>query len=349
MDGFVAALRQRNQDGAFAMGYYDDSELPFYWNIADEFVLFDRFFQSAAGGSVLNHMFWVTGTAASSETGGIPLDGYGELRTIFDRLEEKGISWKFYVQNYDPLITYRSGRTEGPKAAQVVRVPLLNYARYIDDPELFSHIVPLDEYYEDAANGTLPAVSYMVPSGNSEQPPGSIQSGQTFVRGLISELTRSDAWHSSAFMWTYDDWGGWYDHVVPPQVDAHGYGFRVPALLVSPYAKRGYVDSTQLDFTSMLKFIEENWGLEPLAQRDASANSIEDAFDFSQTPREPHFVSASRVQETPLKSGGLVVYIAYGFAAMLAGSVIALAVFQPARVVRSLVALRPRRHRGSGR
>jgi len=342
MDGFVHALELRNQNGAAALGFYDENDLPFYWNIADEFVLFDRFFQSAAGGSVSNHMYWVTGTSGGEDR--IPPNGYGDLPTIFDRLEEKGISWKFYVQNYDPLITYRSGST-GPRAAQVVWVPLLNYARYIDNPELFSHIVPLDEYYEDLANGTLPAVSFMVPSGSSEHPPGSIQAGQRFVRSIISQLTRSDYWHNSAFLWTYDDWGGWYDHVPPPRVDADGYGFRVPALLVSAYAKKGYIDNTTLDFTSMLKFIEENWDLAPLAERDAKANSIINAFDFSAPPREPHFVAADRVQKPTPKSGGVVVYLAYGFAISVAGGAMATAAIGPARLVGALVALKPRRVR----
>ena len=88
-------------------------------------------------------------------------------------------------------------------------------------------------------------------------------------------------------MWTYDDWGGWYDHVKPPQVDAYGYGFRVPALLVSPYARRATSTTRTLDFTSMLKFIEDNWGLAPLADRDARPNSIAGAFDFTQAPRPP--------------------------------------------------------------
>ncbi|MDW8005550.1 MAG: alkaline phosphatase family protein, partial [Thermomicrobium sp.] len=116
---------------------------------------------------------------------------------------------------------------------------------------------------------------------------GSIQAGQRFVRSLIQALMRSPYWWNSAFLVTYDDWGGWYDHVPPPQVDEYGYGFRVPAFLVSPYAKRGYIDSTTYDFTSILKFIEENWDLQPLAERDARATSITNAFDFDQPPRPP--------------------------------------------------------------
>ncbi len=97
----------------------------------------------------------------------------------------------------------------------MIWVPLLNFDRFIDDPKLSSHIVDLDQYYVDLTNGTLPSVAYIVPSGASEHPPSSLESGQKFVKTLIQELMRSSAWEKSAFMLTYDDWGGWYDHVAP--------------------------------------------------------------------------------------------------------------------------------------
>ena len=107
------------------------------------------------------------------------------------------------------------------------------------------------------------------------------------VRNMINALMMSSAWRSSAFMWTYDDWGGWYDHVPPPVVDQFGYGFRAPALLVSAYSRVGQVNSTVIDFTSQLKFIEENWNVAPLADRDRKANNITSAFDFSSPSRAP--------------------------------------------------------------
>jgi phospholipase C len=130
---------------------------------------------------------------------------------------------------------------------------------------------------------------------------------------------RSTSWDRSAFLLTYDDWGGWYDHVVPPQVDKNGYGLRVPALMVSPYAKRGHVDSTLLDFTSILKFIEDNWDIKSLATRDAKANSFVSAFDFSQAPREPILVPFERVvKEQRAEPRRVVIYAAYGGALILA-------------------------------
>jgi phospholipase C len=176
----------------------------------------------------------------------------------------------------------------------------------------------MDQYYRDAAAGTLPAVAFIAPAGSSEHPPGRIQAGQAFIRAIVTELMRSKLWSSSAFMWSYDDWGGWYDHVKPPQVDPYGYGFRVPALLVSPWARPGYVDSTQLDFTSMLKFIEENWGLAPLAARDGAANSIAGAFDFKQArARSPVLLSLERHAPSAQSVRTTLVYWAYGTAIAL--------------------------------
>jgi phospholipase C len=305
------------------MGYYDDRDIPYYWNVADEYVLFDRMFTSAAGGSVWNHFYWVTGTPGNPDHDLLLPGGFDHVPTIFDRLQEAGISWKFYVQNYKPEITLRTPGT-GDEASQLIWVPPLNYNRFLDDPELNSRIVDMSQYFTDLAEGTLPSVSFMVPSGASEHPPGSIQAGERFIRSLLNALMASSSWNTSAFMWTYDDWGGWYDHVPPPSVDQHGYGFRAPALLVSPYARRGHVDSTTLDFTSQLKFIENNWGIPPLAARDAAANDIVTAFDFDAGPREPVLLDREREREEfPVTNTGAV-YLCYGAALMAAPILIVL-------------------------
>jgi phospholipase C len=338
MDGFAHAIeRDIGRVDPNVMGHYDDRDIPYYWNVADEFVLFDRFFTSSSGGSVRNHMYWVSGSPGNYESDVIPEGGFGDIPTIFDRLQEKGISWKFYVQNYDPGITFRHPGS-GDRGAQLVWVPLLNYARFIDDPSLSKHIVDMDEYYRDLDNDTLPAVSYLVPSGSSEHPPGSIKSGERFVRTLINGLMRSSAWSSSAFTWTYDDWGGFYDHVAPPRVDEFGYGFRAPALLVSPYAKRGHVDSTTLDFTSYLKFIEENWGLDPLAERDRNAKSIAVAFDFDRPPRKPAFVSPVRHEKGPYEPRRWAIYMCYFLGVLFTLAIIARATGLRVRFVRERTA-----------
>ncbi len=318
MDGFVSAFKNRAA-GELSMAHYDDKDIPFYWNVADNFVLFDRFFSSAHGGSVRNHMYWVAGVPGADESGkeSVPLAGWGDgIPTIFDRLEAAGISWKFYIQNYDPAANIRSDRV-GDKGAQVVWAPLLAMDRFLDNPELSSKIVDLSEYFDDLHNDTLPSVAFIVPSGTSEHPPGSIQAGEAFVRTLINGLVQSKAWSSSALMWSYDDWGGFYDHVAPPQIDSGGYGFRVPALLVSPYAKKGYVDHTTLDFTAGIAFIRDNWGVAPLGPRDTNASSFMGAFDFASAPRPAALLSASREipKVQPTRSG--LLYSAYGFALVL--------------------------------
>ncbi len=331
MNGFVYSLNKRNQDGRLAMGYYDDRDLPFHWNIADNYVLFDNFFSSAAGGSTINHNYWVA-AAPGLEQGRSPQDVLAETTTIFDVLEEKGISWKFYVQNYEPDLTYRTiDEYPANRSSQVIWVPLLNIDRFLDDPELNSHIVDLDTYFDDLAEGTLPAVAFMVPSGPSEHPPSSLLSGQRFIKILIQSLMQSDYWEKAAFMWSYDDWGGWYDHVPPPRVDEDGYGFRVPAMLVSAYAKKGFIDSTQLDYTSALKFIQENWGLEPMAKRDAKANSISNAFDFDAPPRPAEIVPLYRatVVEEESETNRGIIFIAYGSALVVSALIVALAQVLP--------------------
>ena len=281
LDGFVWALRLRRQDGTVAMGFYDRRDLPFHWAVADQYVVFDRFFSSSMQGGAFNHMFWVAGQPKPTEA-----------PTIFDRLQARGISWKFYVGGHDPGLNARTA--PGKRDARWVRVsddvPILKMTRFADDPRLASHIVDLSEYYKDLQEGTLPAVSFMVDYGASEHPAGNLELGQRLVRSLLNGLMASPAWKDSAFLYAYDDWGGWYDHVAPPKVDGFGYGFRVPALLVSPYARKGYVDHTQLDQTAGIKFIEQNYGLGPLAARDAAASTFTGAFDFSSPPRGPSLI-----------------------------------------------------------
>jgi phospholipase C len=322
MNGFLDVYRRQGIDGTIAMGHYDARDLPFYWNVAGEYVLFDRFFAAAPVGTLQNHMYWMTGTPGSRAPDVIPRRGFGRLPTIFDRLDARGISWKVYVQNYDPSVSLRTVARRarpGGRGSRLLRLPLLAFPRYVDDPRLSRHVVGLPEFYDDAAHGTLPAVSYIIPAGAGEHPPGSIRSGQSFVRSLVNSLVRSPVWTSSAFLWTYDGWGGWYDHVRPPR----GYGFRVPALLVSPYARRGHVDSTTLDSTSILRFIELNWGLDPLARRDAAARTFMSAFDFGHGPRPARFLAADRATATGPEPRRSVIYVLYSSAVVLALSVLA--------------------------
>ena len=297
MNGFVAAVsRGRQRPETAVMGHYDGRDLPFYWNVAREYVLFDRWFASARGGSVPNRRAWVAGSPR------------GRL-TIFDRLQHRGISWKFYVEDYDPDRPHTG--------AQAVRVPLLDTPRFTGG-RLSRHIVDLDQYYDDLRAGALPQVAYIAPAGSSEHPPRRPESGQTLVRSLLTALARSHAWPHAAFVWTYDEWGGWYDHVRPPA----GRGFRVPALLVSAYARQGVVDSTAMEHASILSFIEHNWGVRPLSRRDARANDLTTAFDFGRPARPPAIVSATRATDADPQPRRSVIYLWYGAAVLLAVALI---------------------------
>ena len=284
MDGFVAAYHGEGRDGAPAMGYYDARDLPFSWAAADRYVLFDRFFAAALHGIRLNRSYWVAAAPPPGDAERVPPGGYGNQPTIFDRLQAAGVSWKVYVQHYEPAETFRARSAADPDS-QTARVPLLNYARFVDDPALRAHVVDLDQYYRDLADGTLPAVAYVASSGASERSARSLPAGQDLTRNLVNQLMVSRSWDSAALLWTYDGSGGWYDHVPPPRVDGQAQGLRVPALLVSPYVARGQVNHTIMGYRSVLRFIEENWRLDPLTAWDAKANSLAGAFRFTAKPR----------------------------------------------------------------
>ena len=183
-------------------------------------------------------------------------------------------------------------------------------------------------------------------TSSSENPPAGPSAGSRTLRKITTELMKSSAWSTSALMWTYDGWGGWYDHVPPPKVDSRGYGFRVPALLVSPYAKSGEVNHTVLDYTAMLQFIETNWKLAPLSSRDKQSAGLGSAFDFTAAPRPANSlpwtwpapeVKAATHSPTP------VIYSVYGLAAALAIAIVALAARRgpiPVSVTRAAVVAR---------
>jgi phospholipase C len=183
MDGFVRALEARNREGRVAMGYYDERDVGYYWNLADEYVLFDRYFGAPPGPAGTSHLYWVTGAAAEGQ---VPEGRLESVTTIFDRLQASGVSWKFYIQHYDPDLNYRSADADSIEhRTQMLRVPLLRIDRFLDDPALAERIVDVSEYFEDLDNGTLPEVAYIISTGASETPPGSITIGQRFVRNLV--------------------------------------------------------------------------------------------------------------------------------------------------------------------
>lgn len=340
MDGFVAAYQRQGRDGATSMGHYDGRMLDFYWQVAGDYVLFDHFFSSNQYGIRNNRSYWVSAVPAPGGTGRIPPGGYGDQLTIFDRLQAAGVSWKFYVQGYNRTQTYQSASPANPET-QTSRVPLVDFYRFTHDPALASHIVGLGQYYKDLQAGTLPAVAYVASSsGYDERSARSVSLGQGLVRTMITQLMLSRYWDRSAFLWSYDGSGGWYDGMRPPAMGSATVGFRVPALLVSAYARHGQVNHTVLDYTGALRFIEQNWRLGALADRDARSNSIMSAFDFAAGPRTPVLLHAGEPPDPfpvphPLSHHQATeLYVLYGGAAAVSVLLLAFAALSSARSAR---------------
>ncbi|HET6210754.1 MAG TPA: alkaline phosphatase family protein, partial [Jatrophihabitans sp.] len=336
MDGFVAAYQSEGRDGTSTMGYYDRRDLGTYWDLADNYVLFDKFFSSTRLGTGADRSYWVSANRPPTATVQAARQAaYAQQATIFDRLQAAGVDWKFYVQGYNASQNYQTVTKDHP-SSQPLRVPLLDYARFVDDPALRSHIVDLSQYYRDLDQNTLPAVAYVASSGPSERSASSIAGGQKLVTDLVGSLMVSKYWTSSAFLLSYDGTGGWYDHVSPPQVDSAGYGLRVPALLVSAYARSGYIDPTVSDYTSGLAFIEHNWGLAPLAARDRSADPLTGAFDFGRPPRPPEVQFGQPTTTVPRPSHAVgIVYWCYGLALLVVVGTLVLASLRSRRTRRA--------------
>ncbi len=257
MDAFVYT-----EGGDETMGYYDGGDLPHYWKAARTYVLCDRYFTSVMSQSAPNHLYLVAGTSGGITSNMLPPTL--KFKPIFEQLDRKRISWRVY------------GLTKWFESFEYVQ----------NNPAVKANFAGSQKFEQDLSQGNLPQVSWIIGApGGSEHPPGNIQLGEASVAGLINGIGASKYWGSVAAFVTWDDYGGWYDHVPPPQVDQYGYGFRVPSLVISPYARKGIVDSQTNDHTSILKFIETRFGLSPLSSRDASAGDMTEAFDFKQTPR----------------------------------------------------------------
>jgi len=278
MDGFVWV------GGPAAMGYYDYHMLPYYWTYAANYVLFDNFFESVLSYSLPAHLYLIAAQSGGFVKG--PTPEVFEFETIMEELDPMGISWKYYC------------RTNLPDAwnpvDEVLRAyslwnPLPHMAGIMNNSKLLSRDVPGYEFYEDVKNGTLPQVSFIMPILEvSEHAPFGPIEGQKYVVTLVNTIMNSQYWKDSAIFVVWDDWGGYYDHVPPPQVDEYGLGVRVPALLISPYARQNYVSHTLYEFSSFIKLIENQFGInKTLTERDAKANSFYEEFDFNQAPRTP--------------------------------------------------------------
>jgi len=281
-----------------------EQDLPNYWAYARRFVLADRYFTAVQGPSFPNHLFSVApqsggvidnaggtgGTNCDGSPGGtVPvMDQNGNItqqspcfdfQTLPDVLEAAGISWTYYGEGGGVLSTIR----------HIYNSPL--WHERIGEPS---------QFLSDAAAGKLPAVSWVLPpDAMGEHPPDSVCQGENWTVQALNTIMQGPEWNSTAIFLTWDDFGGLYDHVPPPQVDRLGLGPRAPLLIISPFAKSGYVSHTQYEQSSVLKFVERRYHLDSLTARDREASDILDSFDFSQPPRPPLILSPRSCPEAP--------------------------------------------------
>ena len=281
MDGFVYT-----EQSNLTMGYYDNSDIPYYWEYANQYVLMDNFFSSFMGPSLQNHLYLVAAQVGSAVKNNAGLYTDLTFPTIEDELDSKGISWKWY--------SYDSTLCKKPELWN----PLPCFRSFAQDSSRMNNLVPSDQFLADVSNGNLAHVSFVMPWEQvTEHPPEDSVKGQNYVVSLVNAIMNSTYWDRTAIFITWDDYGGFYDNVAPPQVDSNGLGFRVPCLVISPYAKQGFIDHTQNEFCSLLKFIENRWGLAPLTQRDENADNMLEAFNFNQKPRTPTIIPNPIIQD----------------------------------------------------
>jgi phospholipase C len=318
--------------GRDTMGYHDGSDLANYWTYARDFVLQDRLFEPNASWSLPQHLFMVSEWSAICARRGDPMSCVNELDAPDDPpdfkrnnprahrpggpdyawtdltylLHENGVSWAYYVmagtepdcaRNEDACAPVKqNARTPG------IWNPLPSFDTVRADGEL-GNVKDLRQFYDDAKNGRLPSVAWIAPSNKySEHPPALVSAGQAYVTGLVNAIMRSPQWSSTAIFLSWDDWGGFYDHVVPPVVDENGYGLRVPGIVISPYARKGYVDHQVLSHDAYVKFIEDDFlggaridprsdgrpDRRPGVRENASQlGDLRNDFDFTQSPRPP--------------------------------------------------------------
>jgi phospholipase C len=289
------------KDPRDVMGYHDYHEIPNYWNYARLYVLQDRMFESVASYSLPAHLYMLAAQSGGYTGKGQPKPSTYNFPEITELLTSGKIDWKYYVT---------SGKIPDTEDAEVVGTmpmqeqdpkkytlwnPLPAFPKVKNDSAQFSRLVDTAQFYKDARDGNIPQVSWVIPSSNvSEHPPAGVREGMAYVTGLVNAVMEGPDWDTTAIFLSWDDWGGFYDHVAPPKVDEYGYGIRVPGIVISPYAKQGYIDHNTYSFESWLKIIEERFGIQPMTARDTSAGDMLQAFDFNQKPRLPLILGATR-------------------------------------------------------
>jgi phospholipase C len=328
------------------MGYHTGAEIPNYWAYAKNFTLDNHMFEAVKSWSLPDHLYMVSAWSAKCQNRSPNscvndvVGPYGVRqfsRAVKDEvlkgqtsidlawtditwlLYAHHVSWAYYVQKGTQPDCDNSSAETCKAVKQSSRTPgiwnpLPLFGDVQHDHQL-QNIQPLNSYLTAAKAGTLPAVSWIVPGGpNSEHPPASVHQGQAYVTALINAAMKSPDWNSTAIFLSWDDWGGFYDHVVPPQIDMNGYGLRVPGITISPYARQGFIDNQTLSSDAYLKFIEDDFlggsrlnpktdgrpDPRPNVRENASqlGNLVQD-FNFSQPPRPPVLLPTNPPTDSP--------------------------------------------------
>jgi phospholipase C len=266
MDGFYTNA------GIWALGYYTSEELPFYYSLFDEFTLCVNFFCSLLGPTWPNRFYLAAGTSGGITTNGVWGYGVFDYPIILDLLDAAGVTWKVYNIGWDS-VPY--GNTDNV---------FVFWKRYAHDVRTLGS---KGSFLNDLKRGRLPQVSWIIPSyarGWDEHPPADVSIGMGIQEELVTALRESSAWDSSAYIITYDEHGGYFEHVPPPQVDEFGLGIRIPTWVISPHARRSHLEPAVYDLTSTLKLLERLHGLPTLA-------SVNHVFDTA-TPGGPNYEAA---------------------------------------------------------
>jgi len=341
MDGFIAAAQQAKGSPCTdpddpvctipgetdVMGYHDGGEIPNYWAYARNFVLQDHMFEPNLSWSLPEHLFEVSGWSARCTVFAEPLSctnalespaappGFNKQGSVPDYawtdltylLHRHRVSWGYYVFAGGEPDCEDDEDVACSNIVQNASTPgIWNPLPYFDtvreDAQL-GNVQSLSAFYAAAGAATLPAVSWVVPNQRvSEHPPASIHAGQAYVTSVINAVMRSPDWWSTAIFLSWDDWGGFFDHLVPPHVDRNGYGLRVPGLLISPYARTHFIDHQVLSHDAYLKFIEDDFlggeRIDPatdgrpdprpdVRERLATLGNLAKEFNFNQPPAPP--------------------------------------------------------------
>lgn len=292
MDGFAGTATSP----LYAYSYVPSGQIQPYWTMASQYTLADEFFQSNSGPSFVAHQYMIAGQSGEADEDpstsvwgcdappgttvaligpdGTDLPGVFpcfDYQTMADLLDASGMTWRYYA----PPDLASSSTFSAYEA--------IHHIFYGKDWTT-NVISPQTQVLTDIANGQLAQVTWIVPDWlHSDHPGNNSTEGPDWVASIVNAIGASPFWDSTAILINWDDWGGWYDHVVPQSIDNMGPGFRTPLIVVSPYAKHGYVSHQVYETASLLTFMEKNFGLSNLGERDAAANGLSDCFDYSQT------------------------------------------------------------------